>query len=55
LGHFGLAVRDPKKNAKWFEHALGLTKQFDFENGVAIGNDNVTIALFQRQGVTTNA
>jgi catechol 2,3-dioxygenase-like lactoylglutathione lyase family enzyme len=45
VGHFGLAVRDPKKSAKWFERALGLKKQFEFENGVAIGNDSVTIAL----------
>ncbi len=46
IGHFGLAVRDPKESAKWFERALGLHKEFDFENGVAIGNDSVTIALF---------
>ena len=45
VGHFGLAVRDPKKSAKWFERALGLKKEFDFDSGVAIGNDNVTIAL----------
>lgn len=47
VGHFGLAVRDPKKSAKWFRRALGLTKQFEFENGIAIGNNNVTIALFK--------
>ena len=47
VGHFGLAVRDPKKSAKWLERALGLKKEFEFENGVAIGNDNVTIALFK--------
>lgn len=47
VGHFGLAVRDPKKSAKWFERALGLRKQFDFDEGIAIGNDNVTIALFK--------
>src|SRR5438094_1292273 len=47
VGHFGLAVRDPKKSAKWFERALGLRKEFEFESGVAIGNDNVTIALFK--------
>ena len=47
VGHFGLAVRDPKKSAKWFERALGLKEQFEFENGVAVGNDNVTIALFK--------
>ncbi|MDQ6624316.1 MAG: VOC family protein [Verrucomicrobiota bacterium] len=45
VGHFGLAVRDPKKSAIWFERAFGLKEQFKFENGVAIGNDNVTIAL----------
>jgi catechol 2,3-dioxygenase-like lactoylglutathione lyase family enzyme len=45
VGHFGLAVRDPKKSAKWFERALGLKKQFEFGDGIAVGNDNVTIAL----------
>jgi catechol 2,3-dioxygenase-like lactoylglutathione lyase family enzyme len=45
VGHFGLAVRSPKRSAKWFERALGLKKQFEFEGGIAIGNDNVTIAL----------
>src|SRR5947208_10116395 len=47
VGHFGLAVRDPKKSAKWFERALGLRKEFEFESGVAVGNDSVTIALFK--------
>ena len=45
VGHFGLAVRNPKKSAKWFERAFGLEEQFEFEEGVAVGNDNVTIAL----------
>ena len=45
VGHFGLAVRSPKRSAKWFERALGLKKEFEFEGGIAIGNDNVTIAL----------
>ncbi|HEY4284877.1 MAG TPA: VOC family protein [Chthoniobacterales bacterium] len=45
VGHFGLAVRDPGKSALWFERALGLEKQFLFEDGIAVGNDNVTIAL----------
>lgn len=47
VGHFGLAVRNPKKSAKWFERVLGLKTQFEFEGGIAIGNDNVTIALFK--------
>jgi len=47
VGHFGLAVRDPRKSARWFERALGFGKQFTFEDGVAVGNDSVTIALFK--------
>ena len=45
VGHFGLAVRDPKRNAQWFVRVLGLRKEFEFDGGVAVGNDNVTIAL----------
>ena len=40
-----MAVRDPKKSAKWFEKALGLKTEFEFEGGIAVGNRNVTIAL----------
>jgi catechol 2,3-dioxygenase-like lactoylglutathione lyase family enzyme len=47
VGHFGLAVRSPKKSAAWFQRVLGLRKEFEFDNGIAIGNDNVTIALFK--------
>jgi hypothetical protein len=39
------AIRSQARNgssARW-----GLRKEFDFDNGVAIGNDNVTIALFK--------
>lgn len=45
VGHFGLSVSHPKRSAKWFGRALGFKKQFEFEDGVAIGNANVTIAL----------
>ncbi len=45
VGHFGLAVTDPKKSARWFERAFGLKIQFEFADGVAVGNDHVTIAL----------
>jgi len=38
-------VRDPKQSAKWFRRVLGLNEEFEFENGVAAGNDDVTIAL----------
>jgi catechol 2,3-dioxygenase-like lactoylglutathione lyase family enzyme len=47
VGHFGLAVRDPKASARWFQRVLGLRKEFEFGNGIAVGNDNVTIALFK--------
>ena len=47
VGHFGLAVHNPKKSAQWFERAFGLKKQFDFEDGIAVGNDYVTIAVFK--------
>ena len=45
IGHFGLAVPDPKKSAAWWQEKIGLRKAFEFEDGVAIGNDNITIAL----------
>jgi catechol 2,3-dioxygenase-like lactoylglutathione lyase family enzyme len=47
VGHFGLAVRDPKKSAEWWQRVIGLRKEFEFDNGVAVGNDNLTIALFK--------
>ena|SRR2546423_14505052 len=47
VGHFGLAVRDPKRSARWFQRTLGLRKEFEFDGGIAVGNDNITIALFK--------
>jgi catechol-2,3-dioxygenase len=45
VGHFGLAVRDPHRSAKWWQRALGFERQFEFDGGIAVGNENVTIAL----------
>lgn len=45
VGHFGLAVRDPRRSAQWFMRVLGLRKEFEFDEGVAVGNDNVTIVF----------
>jgi catechol 2,3-dioxygenase-like lactoylglutathione lyase family enzyme len=45
VGHFGLAVIDPRRSAKWFMRVLCLEKQFEYEGGIAVGNDNVTIVL----------
>jgi catechol 2,3-dioxygenase-like lactoylglutathione lyase family enzyme len=47
VGHFGLAVKSPKRSAKWFERVLGLKTIFEFDQGVAVGNQSVTIALHQ--------
>jgi catechol 2,3-dioxygenase-like lactoylglutathione lyase family enzyme len=45
VGHFGLAVHNPERSAKWFMRVLGLRREFEFEEGIAIGNDHVTIVL----------
>ena len=45
VGHFGLAVRDPRRSATWFTEVLGLREEFTYDNGIAVGNDHVTIAL----------
>ena len=45
VGHFGLAVSDPQRSAEWFMRVLGLEKQFEYEGGIAVGNDNVTIVF----------
>jgi catechol 2,3-dioxygenase-like lactoylglutathione lyase family enzyme len=47
VGHFGVAVRNPTRSAAWFIRVLGLRKEFEFDGGVAVGNDNVTIVLFK--------
>ncbi|HVA37585.1 MAG TPA: VOC family protein [Candidatus Dormibacteraeota bacterium] len=47
VGHFGLAVRDPKASARWWIEKLNLRHEFDYPGGVAVGNDAVTIALFK--------
>jgi catechol 2,3-dioxygenase-like lactoylglutathione lyase family enzyme len=47
VGHFGLAVRHPRHSAQWFIRVLGLRKEFEFEDGVAVGNDNVTIVFMK--------
>ena len=43
--HFGLAVRDARASAQWFMRILGLSKQFEYDGTVGIGNDNVMIVL----------
>ncbi len=45
VGHFGIAVRDPKKSARWWMNTLNVTKYFSFPGGVIVGNDDVHIVL----------
>lgn len=42
-----MAVKDPKRSARWWISRLGMTEVFTFDGGVAVGNDAVTIALFK--------
>ncbi len=46
VGHFGLAVRDPRASARWYERVLGMREEFTYDEGVAVGSEGVTIALF---------
>jgi catechol 2,3-dioxygenase-like lactoylglutathione lyase family enzyme len=45
VGHFGLAVTDPERSARWWIEKIGVERQFDFEDGVAVGTSAVTIVL----------
>lgn len=47
VGHFALAVRDPRKSARWWTSKLNLKLEFSFPNGVVVGNENVDIALIK--------
>ena len=56
VGHFGLAARDPRRSAQWFMRVLGLRKEFEFEDGVAVGNEQrdrrVSKAPHRKQSAT---
>jgi catechol 2,3-dioxygenase-like lactoylglutathione lyase family enzyme len=45
VGHFGLSVREPNASAKWWTAHFDLEEIFRFDEGVAISNDAITIAL----------
>ena len=47
VGHFGLAVRDPDAAASWWTRIFDLKEIFRYEDGIAISNDAITIALFK--------
>ncbi len=45
VGHFGLSVREPRRSANWYVENLGLREAFEFDDGVAVESDHVTIVL----------
>jgi len=45
VGHFGLAVRDPQKSARWWQRIFNLETLFEGPGYVGLTNDNVTIVL----------
>lgn len=47
VGHFGLAVSDPERSARFWTDSFDLREIFRFEGGVAISNDAVTLVLFK--------
>lgn len=47
VGHLGLAVRDPERSARFWTRSFDLKEIFRFEDGIAVSNDAVTIALFK--------
>lgn len=49
VGHFGLAVREPRKSARWWQKLFDLQRLFDGDGYVGLTNDAVTIVL--RKGV----
>jgi catechol 2,3-dioxygenase-like lactoylglutathione lyase family enzyme len=47
VGHFSLAVRNPRKSARWWTGTMGLRTEFEFTGGIVVGNNAVAIALFK--------
>ena len=45
VGHFGLAVRDPRASADWYIANLGMSEAFEFDSGIAVESDAVTLVL----------
>jgi catechol 2,3-dioxygenase-like lactoylglutathione lyase family enzyme len=47
VGHFGLAVRDVEKSARWWQELFDLETMFEGDDYVGLTNDNVTIILMK--------
>lgn len=51
VGHFGLAVPDPKKSAQWWQSIFDVRKMFESDDCVGITSDDVTIVLMKGKPV----
>jgi catechol 2,3-dioxygenase-like lactoylglutathione lyase family enzyme len=47
VGHFDLAVRDPKKSARWWRRIFDLETLFEGADYVGLTNENITIVLIK--------
>lgn len=47
VGHFGLAVSDPQKSAKWWQSVFDVEKMFEGEDYVGVTSRDVTIVLMK--------
>jgi len=47
IGHFCIAVRDPKRAAAWWMKNLNVKKEFEFPNGAVVGTSDVGIVLIK--------
>lgn len=47
VGHFSLAVSDPGRSARFWTSSFDLREQFRFEEGIAVGNEAITLVLFK--------
>jgi catechol 2,3-dioxygenase-like lactoylglutathione lyase family enzyme len=47
VGHFGLAVPDPKRSAEWWRKLFDLETTFEGDEYVGLTNVNVTIVLMK--------
>ena len=45
VGHLGLAVRDPRASADWYVANLGMSEAFEFDSGVAVESEGITLVL----------
>jgi catechol 2,3-dioxygenase-like lactoylglutathione lyase family enzyme len=51
VGHFGLAVQNVKKSAKWWQSLFDLEPVFEGEEYIGLTNDAITIVLMKGKPV----